>query len=345
MKKDLVKNISTYMTDSSFRSPLFEKLCDVAQEECGGNFVIVYPKDDGWGQVRPAGQTDTPDFCKLIHGSKEGAKHCKMCHVLMTIAACSQGMTEQTCHAGATVLVNPLSVSGDDTVAVLSSCVFKKGNKAETWKGVQHSCKRLGLDMKVLKKTFSLLPEVDEKMIHCMRQIMGLTVEAIREVKMRAELEMEINQYRTPDSGKGEGVRSLIKNELRSAGKHSLDADEDHDGESSIAGRVPALVKVIRSLVAKHPEMSYTVEDIARAARMTPNYFSSLFRQHTGQCFMDYLTDKRIDMSKRLLGDLSINIGEVASLCGYDDPGYYTRRFKQKVGLTPREWREKNISV
>jgi AraC-like DNA-binding protein len=38
--------------------------------------------------------------------------------------------------------------------------------------------------------------------------------------------------------------------------------------------------------------------------------------------------------------DLTLSINEVARLVGYDDPSYFTRWFRQHVGVSPREWRE-----
>jgi two-component system response regulator YesN len=105
--------------------------------------------------------------------------------------------------------------------------------------------------------------------------------------------------------------------------------------------KMPALIKVVCSLVSRRPQIPYTVEELATAARLTSNYFSSMFHKYTGQCFVDYLTDRRIDRAKTLLSDPSLNISEISSMCGYDDPGYFARRFRKKTGVTPRAWREK----
>ena len=52
---------------------------------------------------------------------------------------------------------------------------------------------------------------------------------------------------------------------------------------------------------------------------------------------MDFLTERRISLAKELLGDLTLNIAEVALATGFDDPSYFTRRFRQKTGMTPRD--------
>jgi len=104
-------------------------------------------------------------------------------------------------------------------------------------------------------------------------------------------------------------------------------------------GSVPAVVRVVATLVDRRPNMPFSVGEIAAAARISPNHFSSLFRKHQKESFSVYLTEKRIDLAKEVLGDLTLNIAEVAQRVGYDDPGYFARRFKQKTGMTPGEWR------
>ena len=48
----------------------------------------------------------------------------------------------------------------------------------------------------------------------------------------------------------------------------------------------------------------------------------------------------RLRKAKQLLQDYSLPIGSVAAECGFNDPGYFSRVFKQEFGSTPQEWRE-----
>ena len=106
----------------------------------------------------------------------------------------------------------------------------------------------------------------------------------------------------------------------------------------------PMLIRVIRQLVDERPELAFTEKDIAAAARTSPNYLSALFRRHVGQCFSDYLGEKRLSLAKDLLRDLTLSINEVSRKAGYDDPGYFARRFRQKTGLSPRDWRLRRLT-
>ena len=81
--------------------PLILQLGEMVAKIMGLRVLVVYPNEEGWSQFF-VGATDSPktEFCRLIHGTKDGGKHCKMCHVLMTTAAQSDGQVEHRCHLG-----------------------------------------------------------------------------------------------------------------------------------------------------------------------------------------------------------------------------------------------------
>jgi AraC-like DNA-binding protein len=51
----------------------------------------------------------------------------------------------------------------------------------------------------------------------------------------------------------------------------------------------------------------------------------------------------RLNKAKELLKDSANSIASIALDCGYNDPGYFARVFKQEYGVTPQEWRVGNI--
>lgn len=83
-----------------------------------------------------------------------------------------------------------------------------------------------------------------------------------------------------------------------------------------------------------------SLEDVSRHVDISPYYFSKLFKEETGQTFVEYLTGLRIDRAKELLADPSTSIKEVCIRVGYGDPNYFSRIFKKITGLTPTEFRE-----
>ncbi|HHW67838.1 response regulator [Defluviitalea raffinosedens] len=86
------------------------------------------------------------------------------------------------------------------------------------------------------------------------------------------------------------------------------------------------------------------LEDVSKAVNISPYYFSKLFKEETGENFIDYLTSVRIRHACNQFKNKEISIKEVSYDCGYSDPNYFCRIFKKVTGLTPTEYKERNGS-
>ncbi len=83
-----------------------------------------------------------------------------------------------------------------------------------------------------------------------------------------------------------------------------------------------------------------SLEEISRRVEISPFYFSKLFKEETGENFIEYVTMARVQKAKDLLRDHSRSIKEISADSGYADPNYFSKLFKKIVGLTPTEYRE-----
>ena len=82
-----------------------------------------------------------------------------------------------------------------------------------------------------------------------------------------------------------------------------------------------------------------SLSEVAEAVCKNYNYLSKLFREETGMTFVDYLLRVRMEHSRHLLLDVSLNVEQVARAVGFSDAGYYTRQFKKVMGVTPNQYR------
>jgi AraC family transcriptional regulator len=84
-------------------------------------------------------------------------------------------------------------------------------------------------------------------------------------------------------------------------------------------------------------ELSLTA--LAAVAQMSPYYFSRLFKQSTGLSPHQYILQQRVEWAKRLLADARLSIAAVAQRVGFASQAHLTTAFRQRVGVTPRQYR------
>ncbi|MBD2844637.1 AraC family transcriptional regulator [Paenibacillus sp. IB182496] len=97
-------------------------------------------------------------------------------------------------------------------------------------------------------------------------------------------------------------------------------------------------VRRIVGFVETHYHLELRRDELAEIAGLSPEYFSVVFKQVSGKSLTDYVTELRIrHMKERLLFGES-RLGELAREAGYKDEFYASRRFKQEVGRSPKQY-------
>ena len=79
---------------------------------------------------------------------------------------------------------------------------------------------------------------------------------------------------------------------------------------------------------------------LATTLNVSASYLSTLFKKETGKTLTDYVNSRRVEYAKKLLKTTNLQIQTVAGLCGIDDVHYFSKMFKNMVGLTPKSFRE-----
>lgn len=87
-----------------------------------------------------------------------------------------------------------------------------------------------------------------------------------------------------------------------------------------------------------YADSSVTLNSVCTALAMSTSYFSSVFKNHTGETFIEALTKKRMEKAKVLLEQGKLKTYEIAEAVGYSDAHYFSISFKKAVGKTPTEY-------
>ena len=87
----------------------------------------------------------------------------------------------------------------------------------------------------------------------------------------------------------------------------------------------------------KHPETSWSLEQLAQRAGMSRARFAAYFRQVVGMTPFDYLTNWRLGVAQTMLRKGN-SLKLIASAVGYANATALTRVFTQRLGVSPSEW-------
>lgn len=83
------------------------------------------------------------------------------------------------------------------------------------------------------------------------------------------------------------------------------------------------------------PSVTYFANEL----HLSANYFGDLVKKQTGKTALEYIQLRLIDLAKERIFDNSKSVSEIAYELGFKYPQHFTRFFKQKVGVSPLEYR------
>ena len=84
---------------------------------------------------------------------------------------------------------------------------------------------------------------------------------------------------------------------------------------------------------------SLSVASLAALCGMSEVYFRKIFLHKLGVSPKEYVIRKRIEYAKHLLSSGQFEVSEVAELCGYGEPCLFSREFKKRNGVAPKDYK------
>lgn len=98
--------------------------------------------------------------------------------------------------------------------------------------------------------------------------------------------------------------------------------------------------QIANNILQNYPDSGYDLNAYLDSLPFSTEYLKKQFKKATGLTPHQYLTDKRLENAASTLATLcgKGNISETARLCGFSDPLYFSRIFKKKYGVAPRDY-------
>ena len=98
------------------------------------------------------------------------------------------------------------------------------------------------------------------------------------------------------------------------------------------------MVQVVLEKVQEDCSQPWSIDSLADRLHVNACYLSHLFKEHTGRCFTDYLAEQRITQAVELMKTTDMSLARIGEQVGYGDPNYFSRVFKKRRGVGPREF-------
>lgn len=102
------------------------------------------------------------------------------------------------------------------------------------------------------------------------------------------------------------------------------------------------LIENIKNYLQAYLEYDISVSHITSVFHYNQQYLGRLFKKETGLSIREYILQQRIDRAQLLLENSGDTVSEIASRVGFNSVNYFNRHFKNKYGMSPTQYRNRN---
>ena len=110
--------------------------------------------------------------------------------------------------------------------------------------------------------------------------------------------------------------------------------------DSAVGSKYHETIAKAQAYIQKnYSDKGISLHLVAREVSLSPNHFSTVFSQETGETFISYITRLRLERAKLLLKTTTMRTTDISYAIGYNDTQYFSYVFKKNTGMTPKEFR------
>ena len=104
-------------------------------------------------------------------------------------------------------------------------------------------------------------------------------------------------------------------------------------------------LRELRTEVHENFPKRWTIDNMANIMGLSSSRFASLYKQIFKISPTEDLIQTRIDQSKKMLSSTKVSIKKVSVACGFESVHYFHRAFKKRIGMTPKHFQNKMLTV
>ncbi len=79
----------------------------------------------------------------------------------------------------------------------------------------------------------------------------------------------------------------------------------------------------------------YSIEELSEACNVSKYHFCRIFKEAMGMSAVEYRNEYRLQTAEVLLRTTDMTVAEISRNCGFEDPAYFSRCYKNKFGISP----------
>lgn len=114
--------------------------------------------------------------------------------------------------------------------------------------------------------------------------------------------------------------------------------DEDVDLYTKFSTPIGKALQMIHSRFSEN----ISLDEVAEAVELSPNYFSTKFHNEVKLPFQNYLLNKRLDAARKYLIATHCSVTDLCFFCGFNNYVNFSKAFKKKYGMSPTQYRTQN---
>ena len=282
-------------------------------------------------------------YCRLIQ-SFLGVEPCINCDLEALQRATRSGdYCIYTCHAGLLNIAVPLSFNGEVLGAMFTGQLVKDLHSHENFDRMVEKMPLKAKQKQILYTRYLQVKRFDkDQLVLATKLIVFMSnyiISRENEIFLQSEIfkkEEQILQF--------ENEQMRMRNNLQ---KLSIRVLKDQVDQQSDVTKLPykpnrkvSVVRRAEELIQQYFANPLTLENVAGAIYLSPNYFSTIFKEITNTTFTNYLNEVRINEGKRLLKETDMPIKGIVPQVGFSDYNYFNKVFKKIAGLPPATFRE-----
>lgn len=140
-------------------------------------------------------------------------------------------------------------------------------------------------------------------------------------------------------------VKPVLKNDFEETLERVLEkcfdnlAGVENKAEGGISNQED-VISYVKKYIRENYSKNLSLDALGEIAHLHPAYISKIFKEATDRNLSSYITDVKMQKAAELLEQTELRIHEVMEQVGYQKCQYFSKLFKDKYGVTPKEYKK-----